>query len=63
VGISIDDQFLSVGDLAALLGVSRSTVYEWRYTGNGPRGIRIGRQVRFARSDVEAWLEARADER
>lgn len=41
-----------------MIGVSPSTVRWWRQTGKGPRSARIGKQVKFKRSEVEAWLEA-----
>ncbi len=48
--------WLSPQDLADELGVPVSTVYGWRHTGAGPVGHKVGRHVRFRRSDVEAWL-------
>ncbi len=57
-------EFLSSEGLAALLDVPLSTVYTWRYEGKGPPAYRIGKHLRFRRSDVEKWLEAqRADEK
>lgn len=55
------DDFLSPQGLADYLGVPVSTVYGWRHRHEGPRGLRVGRHVRYRRSDVEAWLEAQAD--
>jgi excisionase family DNA binding protein len=45
-------------ELAARLGVSRSTLQSWRYSGRGPRFIKIGRLVRYRNTDVEAFLAA-----
>ena len=59
---SLEDEFLTVDDLAVVPGVSRSTVYAWRYTGVGPRAVRVGRHLRFSRPDVERWLESHADD-
>jgi excisionase family DNA binding protein len=55
--------FLSPEELAQYLGVPIGTVYRWRYRHEGPRGLRVGRHVRFRRSDVEKWLEGQADPR
>ena len=55
------DPLLSVGELADYLGVPVRTIYEWRQTGHGPRGIRIGRHLKFAVSDVTAWIEGLRD--
>jgi len=44
--------------LALRLGVSRSTLQSWRYTGRGPRFIKLGRMVRYRNADVDAYLAA-----
>jgi hypothetical protein len=36
-------------------------VRTWRANKSGPRGIRVGRHVRYRPSDVELWLELRSD--
>ena len=55
-------EFLSVQELASLFGIPVRSIYNWRNRGTGPRGYRIGRHVRYRRSDVELWLEEQADE-
>ncbi|MBA3459504.1 MAG: helix-turn-helix domain-containing protein [Deltaproteobacteria bacterium] len=45
-------------ELASHLGVSRSTLQSWRYSGRGPRFIKIGRLVRYRNADVESFLAA-----
>lgn len=57
-----DREWLTPRQLAAWLGVPVQTVYTWRHRRVGPRGHRVGKHVRFRRSDVERWLEERADE-
>ena len=56
-----DDEYLSPEGLAALLDVPVGTVYQWNYKGVGPRKTRVGRHVRYRRSDVDAWLERLSD--
>jgi len=52
---------LTTADLAELLGMTRTAVYNMRHRGGGPRSIRIdARSVRYRPEDVEAWLEERA---
>jgi excisionase family DNA binding protein len=51
------DPLLSIGELAEYLGVPIKTIYEWRQTGRGPVGIRMGRHLKFAVSDVRNWIE------
>ena len=55
------DPLVSVDELAEYLGVPIRTIYDWRQTGHGPRGIRIGRHLKFAVSDVMAWLDLQRD--
>ena len=52
-----DDQLLSVGQLAELLGVPARTIHAWRYRRTAPPGIRLGKHLRFRRRDVEAWID------
>lgn len=47
----------SVEDLAAQLGVPKSTVYMWRRKGVGPPAIKVGKYLRFRPHDVAEWLE------
>jgi excisionase family DNA binding protein len=55
------EPLLSMQELADYLGVPLATVYDWRVDGKAPRAIRVGRHVKFAVSDVRAWLEARRE--
>lgn len=48
---------ITTRDVAEMLGVSRSTLYGWAVAGYGPPPIKVGRQVRYKASDVDAWLE------
>ena len=59
--VAVNDALLSPQQLADYLAVPVATVYRWRCEGTGPRGIRIGKHVRYRRPDVEAWLETRTD--
>ncbi|ACK50485.1 phage transcriptional regulator, AlpA [Methylocella silvestris BL2] len=45
--------------VAALLGVSRACLRQWRVKGGGPEYVSVGRCVRYRESGVEAWLDAR----
>lgn len=56
-------RFLTLREVAAMLGVSEPTVYGWRYKGEGPPGYRLnGGRVRFRESDVAAWVEEQRDQ-
>ncbi|WP_372454313.1 helix-turn-helix transcriptional regulator [Streptomyces tardus] len=48
---------LTVDEVCAELSVARSTFYEWRQKGKGPRCIRLPNgSLRVRRSDFENWL-------
>jgi excisionase family DNA binding protein len=58
-----DERLMTIADLSTMLGVPVDTLYGWRHRGEGPRGYRVGRHVRYRRSSVGAWLEEQADRR
>jgi excisionase family DNA binding protein len=58
--ISGQDRLLTVPEVCDLLGVSRNTVYGWRYQRVGPPSIQIGRNLRYRRSDITRWLDGQA---
>lgn len=47
---------LSISELAAHLHVPVQTMYDLRSQGRGPRGFRVGRELRFRVAEVDAWL-------
>lgn len=47
---------VTLSELAAQLGVSVQTLYDLRSQCRGPRGFRVGRELRFRVAEVEAWL-------
>jgi excisionase family DNA binding protein len=55
------DTVLTLSELAARLRVSVQTIYDLRSQGRGPRGFRVGRELRFRASEIESWL-ARMEE-
>jgi excisionase family DNA binding protein len=57
------DRLLSVDDLSTYLGVPVKTLYQWRHKGLGPRGLRVGRHLRYRRQDVDSWLDGLDDGR
>lgn len=60
--LGADDRLVSTGDLSEYLGIPVQTIYQWRHRGEGPRGYRIGRHVRYRWADVQAWLATRSDD-
>jgi excisionase family DNA binding protein len=55
------EKLLSPTELADYFGIPIATIYQWRHRGVGPRGMRVGKHLRYRRSDVEQWLESQAD--
>lgn len=51
------EALLTPTQLAEMLVVPAGTLVQWRHKGTGPRSIKVGRHVRYRRSDVEKWLE------
>ena len=54
--LSLADGVLSLSELCAQLHVSAQTIYDLRSQGRGPRGFRVGRELRFRVSEIDAWL-------
>jgi excisionase family DNA binding protein len=50
---------LSVEEAAELIGVTVSALRRWIREGRAPPYFRAGRLIRFRRTDLEAWIEAR----
>lgn len=44
------------------LGVPVKTVYEWRRSGYGPKGRRVGKYVRYDPAAVRQWFDGLSDE-
>jgi excisionase family DNA binding protein len=57
--VYLDEPLLTAADVAKLLAVPRSSIYEYARRRSDPLpSIGVGRHRRFYRSDVEAWLAA-----
>ncbi len=52
-------RFMDEKQLCAELGISSVTATKWRAKVEGPPFIKIGRLVRYQRTDVELWLQSR----
>jgi len=51
--------YMSDRDVSKLLGIGRQTLCNWRCQQKGPRYVKSGRLVRYAVSDIMAYMEAR----
>jgi excisionase family DNA binding protein len=59
----MEDRMLTLPQVAERLQVPLSTLYSWRYQGQGPPAYRMGRSVRVRESELEAWIQAQAERR
>jgi excisionase family DNA binding protein len=49
---------LSIPEVCAELGISRSTFYEWRTKGVAPKCIKLPNgEIRIRRDELERWLD------
>lgn len=51
--------FMTVKEAAAFIGLSESTLNHYRLSGDGPRFFRLGRLVRYDRNDLVEWARSR----
>ena len=56
----VDDDLLTMAEVAAIVRAPVATLRYWRHLGTGPDSFRVGRGVRYWRTDVTAWLEAQS---
>jgi excisionase family DNA binding protein len=60
--VSRASERLTVAELCAELGISRSTFYEWRAKKRAPRCIKLPNgDLRIRRSELDRWLDAHED--
>jgi hypothetical protein len=58
------EQYLDTEAAGRYLGgednpIPEPTMRQWRWLGRGPRYVHVGRAVRYRKSDLDAWVEAR----
>jgi len=51
-------EIMTAAEVAAYLRVPLKSLYTWRYTHDGPPSARVGKYLRYRRSDVDEWLDA-----
>jgi len=49
-------ELLTVDEVAQVLKVPKSTLYQWSYQGDGPPVVRVGRHLRYPRDLLNAWI-------
>jgi len=53
-----NEQLLTIEQVADYLQLQKSTIYTYAQRGSIP-ALKVGRNWRFKREDIEAWLEER----
>lgn len=55
----MDEPLLTQNDVAALLKVSKQTLFRWRQLEQGPPFIQVEGSIRYRRDAVDTWLAER----
>jgi predicted DNA-binding transcriptional regulator AlpA len=53
--VDIDKQFLKTKEAADFLNLAETTLEKWRWSGHGPRFVKMGRSVRYSKKDLIFW--------
>nr|MBN2278290.1 helix-turn-helix domain-containing protein [candidate division Zixibacteria bacterium] len=53
------EKLLNPHEIADVLGVQPSTIYQWTHQGYIPY-IKIGKFIRFKSTDIEKWVEKKS---
>jgi DNA-binding transcriptional MerR regulator len=51
------EPLLSTREVSQILGVPVDTLIQWRWRGVGPQSARIGRGLKYRRSDIERLID------
>lgn len=55
----MDGELMRRKAAAARLGLRPQTLAAWASRGEGPPFVKVGRSVRYRKSDLDAWLASR----
>jgi transposase-like protein len=50
--------YVWIDEAARRIGVAKNTLYKWRQTNVGPRGVPFGRKIAYLITDLNAHIEA-----
>lgn len=50
------EKLMNTNELADYLGISESTIVQYRLKGIGPRYVKIGHLVRYRQVDADHWV-------
>ena len=52
------DHLMTPAEVGEWLKVTPNALAQWRFRGAGPRYVKLGRHVRYQRSDITAWIDS-----
>lgn len=58
LGMATVEKLWSTQELADFLNLPIQTIYQWRKRNYGPPGRKMGRHIRYRRSEVERWIDS-----
>ena len=53
----MEDERLTIDEVAAAYKIPVATLRYWRARGEGPRSFRLGRRVFYRKQDCDAWVD------
>jgi len=58
-GMAFTKEWLTTAELAEYLSEPIPTIYVWNSRGEGPPRYKVGRGLRYRRSEVDEWVKSR----
>lgn len=55
----MEDVLLDTDQASRLLGLASGTLRKWRLAGRGPAFVRLGRSVKYRKSELEGFVSRR----
>lgn len=53
-----DDCWIGIGEAAEYLGVTKDTIRNWIRKDNGIPAVKIGKQWKFKRHELDNWIKS-----
>lgn len=49
---------LTIEDVSALLGITKFALQQWRFFGQGPKYVKLGRSIYYRIVDLREWIDS-----
>jgi excisionase family DNA binding protein len=56
------DRLMTIDEVAEYTQLPKNTLYKMRSQGTGPRAARLGKHLRYRKTDVDVWITAHLDD-